>query len=251
MDWVGDVEDAIRDQAHDELRSHATPLVDSGLKVQLHVSGDRAADAINGLASEVAADLIVTGSRGRGTLASMLLGSVATEVATHAPCPVLVARGVTVSRLLVATDGSAVANAIPERLGEWDIFRGSRADTVDVAVPDDPTLELMVGLYTLGDQRLATMRAESAEKARADAEAMARRLTAIGIPATAHVRKGDPAHEILAAAEDHGSDLIIAGSRGLGALERLLLGSVARNVVIHARGSVLIMRMADRLTAAR
>lgn len=242
MDWVGDVEDAIRDQFHDELWTHAVPLVDGPLKIERHVIRGRAADAINDLASEIGADLIVTGSRGRGQLASMLLGSVATEVATHASCPVLVARGTTVSRLLVATDGSATANAIPERLGEWDVFRGSHADAVAVSVPDDPGFELMVGLYTLGDERLAALRTESAEKARADADAMAQRLSSIGIPATSHVKKGDPAHEILAAAEDYGSDVIVTGSRGLGALERLLLGSVARNVVIHARRSVLIMR---------
>lgn len=246
MDWVGDVEDAIRDQFHDELRTHAAPLVDGGLTIERHVIRGRAADAINDLAAQIGADLIVTGSRGRGQLASMLLGSVATEVATHAACPVLVARGTTVSRLLVATDGSATADAIPERLGDWDLFRGSQTDAVAVSVPDDPAFELMVGLYTLGDERLAAMRAESAEKARADADAMAQRLTSIGIPATAHVRKGDPAHEILAAAEDHGSDLIVTGSRGLAGIERLLLGSVARNVLIHARRSVLIMRAADR-----
>ena len=46
-------------------------------------------------------------------------------------------------------------------------------------------------------------------------------------------------NEILAAAEDYGSDVIVMGSRGPGALERLLLGSVARNVLTHARRSVL------------
>jgi nucleotide-binding universal stress UspA family protein len=73
---------------------------------------------------------------------------------------------------------------------------------------------------------------------------MAARLSDIGIPATAHVRTGDVAHEILDAASDHGADLVITGSRGLGALDRLLLGSVARNVLTHFDGSVLIMREA-------
>lgn len=244
MDWVGSLEDAIRDQFHDELRTHAAALVSRGLKVEQHVSHGRAADAILDVAAQIEADLIVSGSRGRGQLASMLLGSVATEVATHAPCPVLVARGATVSRLLVATDGSDNANAIPERLGAWGVFGGTHADAVAVSVPDGPAFELMVSLYTLGDERLATLRAASAKQVRADADAMAARLTSIGIPATGHVRSGDPAQEILAAAEEHGSDLIITGSRGLGGVERLLLGSVARNVVIHARRSVLIMRSA-------
>jgi len=242
MDWVGDIQDAIRDRLDEQLRAHAAALVDAGLKVEQHVIRGRAADAINDLAAEIGADLIVTGSRGRGQLASMLLGSVATEVATHAPCPVLVVRRATASRLLVATDGSGSAEAIPKRLGEWDVFRYSQAIAVAVSVPDDPAFELMVGLYTLGDERVGALRAESAAKAQTDGDSMAERLTSIGIPATADVRNGDPAHEILAAAEDHGSDLIVTGSRGLGAVERLVLGSVARNVAIHARCSVLIVR---------
>jgi nucleotide-binding universal stress UspA family protein len=56
------------------------------------------------------------------------------------------------------------------------------------------------------------------------------------------VRSGDPANEILQAAAELKSDLIVTGSRGLGTLDRLVLGSVARNVLIHAPCSVLIVR---------
>ncbi len=242
MDWVGDVVDAIRDQLEDDLRAQGGPLAERGLTVKRHVVPGRAPDVINQSASELAADLIVTGSRGRGQLRSMLLGSVAAEVAAHAPCPVLVARSTSVSRIVVATDGSANAGLIPERLREWEIFRGVPADAVAVAVPDSPALELMVGLYALGDERLTNQRRELQLRADSDADEMTGRLADAGIPTTPHVRSGDPAAEILDDAQDRRADLIVTGSRGLGGLESLLLGSVARNVLIHAHCSVLIVR---------
>ena len=41
---------------------------------------------------------------------------------------------------------------------------------------------------------------------------------------------------------DLGADLIITGSRGLGDIRRLLTGSVAHDVLLHANVSVLVMR---------
>jgi nucleotide-binding universal stress UspA family protein len=242
MDWVGDAEDAARDALDEQLRTLAAPIVERGMPVERHVIRRRAPDAINDVASELGADLIVTGSRGRGPLRSMLLGSVAAEVAAHASCPVLVARNTRVSRLLVATDGSPSAGLISDRLGGWGLFRGIPADVVAVAVHDGPTFELMVSMYTLGDERLTKQRRELEMRASNDADTMARRLADVGIPATPRVQSGDPANEIITAAESFGADLIVTGSRGLGTLDRLLLGSVARNVLIHARCSVLIVR---------
>jgi nucleotide-binding universal stress UspA family protein len=50
------------------------------------------ADAILGLARTRDVDLIVVGSRGRGSIASAVLGSVSAEIAHRADRPVLVAR---------------------------------------------------------------------------------------------------------------------------------------------------------------
>ena len=87
MDWVGDIDDSLRDDVDDRLAALTPPLVASGLTVHRHPARGRAADAILATAAAEGVDLIVTGSRGRGRLATMLLGSVATEVAMHAPCP--------------------------------------------------------------------------------------------------------------------------------------------------------------------
>lgn len=65
-----------------------------------------------------------------------------------------------------------------------------------------------------------------------------------------HLREGaeiilgnQPAkHGILAAAESSGANLIALGARGLGPIERLLLGSVTTSVVYGARVPVLVAR---------
>lgn len=240
--WIDDAETAMQDDLHETLRTMAAPFAAAGVTPIEHVVRGRAPSVICDIATNVGADLVVTGSRGRGVIAATVLGSVAAEVATHAPCPVLVARGATVTRLLVATDGSPSANHIPDRLQAWRVFRGLRADVVGVSIPDSPAFDLIVGLYTFGDERLATKRRELHERYQRSADEMAARLSEIGIPATAHLRTGQVAHEILRAARDFGADLVITGSRGLGALDRLLLGSVARNVLTHFSGSVLVMR---------
>jgi nucleotide-binding universal stress UspA family protein len=242
MDWVGDVEDAARDTLVEQLRGLAPRIEEGGHDVERVVVRGRAASAIVEAARERQVDLIVTGSRGRGRLRSMLLGSVAAEVVGEAPCPVLVARQPSVSHLVVATDGSPVARAIPERLAEWGVFAGLPADVVAVSIPDGPIFETAVSLYTLGDERLATQRRELRARYEQDAETMAAALDGIGLQATSHLRAGDPAQEIISVADDRGADLIVTGTRGLGGIDRLLLGSVARNVITHARCSVLVLR---------
>lgn len=54
--------------------------------------------------------------------------------------------------------------------------------------------------------------------------------------------QGPPRQVIVEEAERWGADLIIMGSRGLGAWNRLLLGSVSSAVVHHAKCSVEIVR---------
>jgi len=56
-----------------------------------------------------------------------------------------------------------------------------------------------------------------------------------------HVEFGDPADEILSAAERAGADLIIVGSRGLGEYAELLLGSVSRKVLHLAKVPVMVV----------
>jgi nucleotide-binding universal stress UspA family protein len=55
------------------------------------VTGDPATEIL-ATAHEQGVDLIVMGSRGRGRITGLLLGSVSQQVSTHAPCSVLIVR---------------------------------------------------------------------------------------------------------------------------------------------------------------
>lgn len=57
-----------------------------------------------------------------------------------------------------------------------------------------------------------------------------------------HIAIGGPADEILAVAADLGAGMIVVGSHGKGAVERLLVGSTAEKVVRGARCTVVVVR---------
>ena len=62
------------------------------------------------------------------------------------------------------------------------------------------------------------------------------------------VVEGIPADELIAAAEDTGAALLVLGSRGLGGLAGLLLGSVGRQCLHHALCPVVIVPHGERGT---
>lgn len=204
----------------------------------------RAATALSDEAKSYDADLIVVGSRGRGGIASLVLGSVSSELVDEAPCPVLVARHPTISRVLFATDGSPAAAAAENALARWPLFANVPIHVLSVA---QTALPWMVGLTPMVNAPAAMeLYSSQLEALRADyermAEGAAERLRATGRTVDWVVRGGVPATEIVAAVDELRADLVVLGSRGLTGLPRVLLGSVARNVLHGAKSSVLVVR---------
>jgi len=79
-----------------EVRRLVNPVVESltklGIATQVSIPDEVPAQGILSSAEEHGADLIVMGSRGRGTFANLLLGSTSERVLRYAKVPVLIAR---------------------------------------------------------------------------------------------------------------------------------------------------------------
>lgn len=203
---------------------------------------DRPASGLVDEAREFSADLVIAGSRGHGSIASLLLGSVSAEVVDHAPCPVLVARRSTLARLVFATDGSTTAAAAEDALARWPIFASVPIRVVSVA---DVVRPWTTGIAPTMYAQVLNEYAEDVAEAEAEhldiARGSAKRLADAGRWADAEMRKGDAAAEIIAVAQESGADLVVVGSRGQTGLKRIVLGSVARNVLVGSDASVLVI----------
>jgi nucleotide-binding universal stress UspA family protein len=67
-------------------------------------------------------------------------------------------------------------------------------------------------------------------------------LTSEGVQATPHLLHGPPVTKILEFADGFHPDLIVTGSRGMGAAKGALIGSVSSSLSKRASTSVLIVR---------
>lgn len=128
---------------------------------------------------------------------------------------------------LVAVDGSVHAQrAVAEAANLASQMHGGALHLVNV----QPWLS-----KEAAETELAPRAWAASEKARV-------LLDAKGLPWRLHVAMGDTAEHIVALAKRLGCRGIVIGSRGLGAAENLLVGSVAYKVIHLSPLSVLVVR---------
>ena len=134
--------------------------------------------------------------------------------------------------ILIGTDGSPdAAAAVTEGLGLAKLL-GAHVTFVSVRSGTAPLGEPFYGEHL--SEQLARARA-ALDAAKAEAERL-------GVPAETEILEGRPADSILQLAESREADLIVVGSRGLGAIAGALLGSVSRRLVQHSPIPVLVVK---------
>jgi nucleotide-binding universal stress UspA family protein len=84
------VDDSFREVAEGVAAVAAETARAAGAEAEVRVAQGQAADVLIDAAAD--ADLLVVGSRGHGGFAGLMLGSVSTQCAHHARCPVVIVR---------------------------------------------------------------------------------------------------------------------------------------------------------------
>jgi len=192
---------------------------------------------IAAVAEEAVAGLVVLGAKAHAEGPSGLLGSTAERVVRHGVAPTLVVRGeppVPLRRVLGATDFSPVSVAALEE--GLDLLapladRGTEGRLFFAVSPFQGAVGERVVEY---DDAMTV----SAEEARRLAARLGDRF-----PGTfgSRVDRGFPRELVVAEAAAFGADVVALGSHGRSGFERMLLGSVAENVLRHAPSSVLVI----------
>jgi nucleotide-binding universal stress UspA family protein len=199
-------------------------------------------------------DLLVVGSHGRSAAGRLLLGSVSVNLVHHAPCAVRVVRADTRKpgqnlRILIASDGSDQAKAAVEAVVRRNWPEGTKARVVSIVqtlVPPIPALVPALEGRTFATEPAYEIIEAADEKERARlrdaAEAHSENLRRAGLDVSVVVLDSNARTEITAEAERWNADTIFVGARGLGAFDRILLGSVSSAIVTHAHCSVEVVR---------
>jgi nucleotide-binding universal stress UspA family protein len=147
-----------------------------------------------------------------------------------------------IDRILVATDGSPGSMAAAEE--GVRLAKALGAGVTFVAVAHAPLPLLGDPYYQRAlSQNLAVMRTALA-KATPYAEER-------HVQSETELLEGSPAPAILELARRREVDLIVVGSRGLGAVKGALLGSVSSEIIHHADRPVLVARSIDRQRKGR
>ncbi len=143
------------------------------------------------------------------------------------------------TQILLATDGSDEAKMATQAATELSRETGSEVHVIYVL----PTPAQLIGHHLYSDEVRESLIGGAERDAETFLKEQAEKIASDGAKvADTHLRSGDPDKEILRTAESLGVGLIVMGSRGLGAISRMLVGSVSDSVVRHAHCPVLVVR---------
>jgi nucleotide-binding universal stress UspA family protein len=201
-----------------------------------------ASTAILDKAAEWSADLIVAGTHGRSGIARAVLGSVSLKLVHEATCSVRIARvrqaGLPI-RLLIGDDGSREAEAAVAEVSRRTWPAGTEVRVVAVhqfLVPvESVNVAMDPALY-------GKINEDEHFRLNAVIQHASEQLAVPGVHVLPVLDEGDPKEMLLKEARNWNASAIFVGARGVGRVERMLLGSVSSTAVAHAPCTVEVVR---------
>jgi nucleotide-binding universal stress UspA family protein len=238
--------DEIR-QAARYLDTVARELSACGLRVQTHVRSDNVAEGILADIAEGRADVVMMATRGRSGAVRAVLGSVASEVLSRSPVPVVLLRSDSrqvseIKKVLVPVDGSPGSALTLGAAIELAHSTGAELTLLQAVAPIPIwTYEASADLYFSQHIDPNWDKAALAGSKRY-VQDVADQLREQGLIADGQAKLGEPPRMIADTAEKICADLIVMSTRGRTGAARAVLGSVADAVVRMAHTPVLLLR---------
>jgi nucleotide-binding universal stress UspA family protein len=233
----------------------ATMRKDTGLSVTTALLDGPIVPALRDFAEDNEIGLIVMSTHGYGGIKRAWLGSVTDSLLRGAPAPLLLVRPpvdgergattrpalepVELTHVLLAVDGSALAETAARRAASLALATGARVTLLRIVRPPlHTTSSYMPHMIQLNREELERRETEATEYV----GALAVRFRADGLKVNQRVVVDyHPADAILREANDLGADLIALGTHGRGGMRRMVLGSVADKVIRGAPLPVFVL----------
>ena len=228
-------------EAHKK-RALEAPADTREVEVHTHlVRGLNAAEVISETCGELDCDLVVMGTHGRRGLGHLFLGSVTESVVRTAPAPVLTVRPEAllpsdgVSRILVPHDFAVQSAEAVRHAGAWALTFDAEVTLYHVVEP--VIYPEFYAVDVLPDEMRGRIKERSLEALQKAADDLLP-----GVNAHVEVVVGRASEKIVDAAVPDRFDLVVMGTKGLSAVEHLLMGSVAENVLRRCQLPLLAVR---------
>jgi nucleotide-binding universal stress UspA family protein len=213
-------------------------------------------DEILAAAKEVDADVIVLGSHGAGLASRFLLGSVSDRILEHAHCSVMIVKKPPADagkitkeagsnaphNIMLAYDQSDLSDEVLDLCASLPLEPGSQINVVNVM----PLItayrqDVRQHINQIWQQKRSILQQEL------DKSVAARKWATPDVKT--QLREAESvSEEILDAAEQAASDLIMIGCKDRSAIKNLLLGSVTRQIARHAKCTVWAVRKKQLIT---
>jgi len=175
---------------------------------------------------------VVLGDRGLGGYTGLLVGSVAVQVAAHAGCPVLVARGTARENgpVVVGVDGSPNSDRAVAFAAQEAVLRKTDLRAVHAWTGPGDILPLLYDPKLVAEEESRVLFEATAGLAERHPDLI------VGH----RVVRGRAARTMIA--QSHGAQVVVVGARGRGGFTGLLLGSVSQALLHHADCPVAVVR---------